>query len=69
MSRNFVRDSGDPSVLDPIKAAQLMGRAATAEEAANAILGSFQTEPRSVSARPSLSMAASSRRDEPLGHS
>jgi NAD(P)-dependent dehydrogenase (short-subunit alcohol dehydrogenase family) len=37
MARNFVEDSGDPNVLEPIKAAHPIGRAATPEEVAAAI--------------------------------
>jgi NAD(P)-dependent dehydrogenase (short-subunit alcohol dehydrogenase family) len=38
MARNFVRESGDPSVLEPIEAAHPLGRAATPEEVADAIV-------------------------------
>jgi NAD(P)-dependent dehydrogenase (short-subunit alcohol dehydrogenase family) len=38
MAQNFVRDSGDPSVLEPIKAAHPLGRAARPEEVASAIV-------------------------------
>jgi NAD(P)-dependent dehydrogenase (short-subunit alcohol dehydrogenase family) len=38
MARNFVRESGDPSVLEPIEAAHPIGRSATPEEVADAIL-------------------------------
>jgi NAD(P)-dependent dehydrogenase (short-subunit alcohol dehydrogenase family) len=38
MARNFVTESGDPDVLEPIKATHPMGRAATPEEVADAII-------------------------------
>jgi NAD(P)-dependent dehydrogenase (short-subunit alcohol dehydrogenase family) len=38
MARNFVRDSQDPHVLAPIEAAHPIGRAATPEEVADAIV-------------------------------
>lgn len=37
MARNFVADSGDPNVLEPIEAAHPIGRAATPDEVAAAI--------------------------------
>jgi NAD(P)-dependent dehydrogenase (short-subunit alcohol dehydrogenase family) len=38
MARGFARDSADPDALAPIEAAHPLGRAATAEEVAEAIL-------------------------------
>jgi NAD(P)-dependent dehydrogenase (short-subunit alcohol dehydrogenase family) len=38
MARNFVTESGDPDVLEPIKATHPMGRAATPQEVADAII-------------------------------
>lgn len=38
MARNFVSDSDDPDVLEPIKAAHPIGRSATPQEVADAII-------------------------------
>ncbi|WP_309084602.1 glucose 1-dehydrogenase [Chelativorans sp.] len=38
MAQKFVHESGDPSVLEPVKAAHPIGRAATPEEVADAVL-------------------------------
>jgi NAD(P)-dependent dehydrogenase (short-subunit alcohol dehydrogenase family) len=38
MARNFARDSDDPHVLEPIEAGHPLGRAATPEEVADAII-------------------------------
>jgi NAD(P)-dependent dehydrogenase (short-subunit alcohol dehydrogenase family) len=38
MARNFVEESGDPNVLRPIESAHPIGRAATPEEVADAVL-------------------------------